>query len=192
MAEHPDPSTRQRLIDATLAVIDELGIEAVKVVDIAERANVTTGAIYWFFKNREALINAALAEQYVMHMRSLLDSMQNSIDFLTTYRVDPLEPSRVLARQRQIQVLAGALQNQELAIEVASIQRDFLERATRFVEGVKRTQTSPSDIDPYCAALYVQAMFVGFALVDLAPDLVPDPQKWRRVNEVVLKALLGE
>lgn len=192
MTEHPDPSTRQRLIDATLNVIDELGVDAVKVTDIAERAETTTGSLYWFFKNRQALINAALAEQYVASMRSLLTSMEGSATFLQNFKVDPLEPSRVAARRRQIRVLADALESPDLALEVASIQRELLERGARYVERMRGSQSTSTDVDPYSIALYVEAMYIGFAVIDLAPDLVPDPDKWRRVNEIVLRALLAE
>jgi AcrR family transcriptional regulator len=190
MTEHPDPSTRQRLIDATLNLIDELGVDAVKVTDIAERAETTTGSLYWFFKNRQALINAALAEQYVASMRSLLTSMEGSATFLQNFKVDPLEPSRVAARRRQIRVLADALESPDLALEVASIQRELLERGAQYVERVRASQSTSTDVDPYSVALYIGAMYIGFAVIDLAPGLVPDPDKWRRVNEIVLKALL--
>jgi len=190
MTKPPDPSTRQRLIDATLNLIDELGVDAVKVTDIAERAETTTGSLYWFFKNRQALINAALAEQYVASMRSLLTSMEGSATFLQNFKVDPLEPSRVAARRRQIRVLADALESPDLALEVASIQRELLERGAQYVKRVRGSQSTSTDVDPYSVALYVGAMYIGFAVIDLAPGLAPDPDKWRRVNEIVLKALL--
>lgn len=192
MAEQPDPSTRQRLIDATLAVIDERGVDAVKVTDVAERANTTTGSLYWFFKNRQALVNAALAERYVTHMRAVLASVEESFDRLFTYKVDPLEPARVDARRRQIRVLADALEDPDLATAVAEIQREFLIRATSFVEEAQKAGLARPDIDPYSAALYVQAMAIGLAVIDLAPDLAPDPEKWWGINQVIVQALLTQ
>ena len=195
MAEQPDPSTRQRLIDATLAMIDEHGIDAVKVVDVAERANTTTGSLYWFFKNRQALVNAALAEQYVIHMRATLASIEDSFEqlySLYSHGIDPREPERVDARRRQVRVLADALDDPELATDVAEIQRELLTRATRLTEELQSSGLARSDFDPYSAALYIQAMAIGLAVIDLAPDLAPDPEKWWRVNQLVVKAFLTQ
>lgn len=192
MTERPDPSTRQRLIDATLAVIDEQGVEAVKVVDVANRAETTTGSLYWFFKNRQALVNAALAERYVTHMREVLASVEDSFERAFNYKVDPLEPARVDARRRQIRVLADALDDPELATAVAEIQREFLARATRFAKDAQTSGLARPDFDPYSVALYLQAMVIGLAVIDLAPDLPPDPEKWWRVNQLVLQAFLTQ
>lgn len=192
MTERPDPSTRQRLIDATLAVIDEHGVDAVKVTDVAERANTTTGSLYWFFKNRQALVNAALAERYVTHMRATLDSVEGSFDRLFTYKVDPLEPTRVEARRRQIRVLADALDDPDLSDAVTAIQREFLRRATSFVQEAQKAGIARPDIDPYSVALYIQAMAIGLAVIDLAPDLAPDREEWWRINQVIVQALLAQ
>ena len=54
--------TRARLLDAALELTRERGFERVTVQDIAERAGLTTGAIYGNFKNRDALF-IALAER---------------------------------------------------------------------------------------------------------------------------------
>jgi AcrR family transcriptional regulator len=54
--------TRASLLDAALELTRERGFDGVTVQDIAERAGVTTGAIYGNFKNRDALF-IALAER---------------------------------------------------------------------------------------------------------------------------------
>jgi len=54
--------TRARLLDSALELTRERGFEGVTLQDIAERAGVTTGAIYGNFKNRDALF-IALAER---------------------------------------------------------------------------------------------------------------------------------
>jgi len=54
--------TRTRLLDAALALTRERGFDGVTVQEIAERAGLTTGAIYGNFRNRDALF-IALAER---------------------------------------------------------------------------------------------------------------------------------
>ena len=50
--------TRARLVEACAALIREKGYDATTLADVAQRAGVTTGAIYGNFKNREDLFMA--------------------------------------------------------------------------------------------------------------------------------------
>jgi AcrR family transcriptional regulator len=52
--------TRQALLNAALRVFSEKGLEATRLEDIAERAEVTRGALYWHFKNKEDLLISLL------------------------------------------------------------------------------------------------------------------------------------
>src|SRR6476660_9353996 len=54
------PSSREALIDAALAEFSERGYEAATVTDIAERAGVTTGALYAHFQGKLDLLLQAL------------------------------------------------------------------------------------------------------------------------------------
>ena len=196
MSEHPDSSTRQRLIDATLEVITESGVEAVKVVDIAERADSTTGSIYWFFKSRRGLVNAALAEQFAKQMRVVIDIIAAvmeqgdvTIDMLFEQRFDVSDPKLVTARRQRIDVLAAALSDPELRSEVAAIQREVIQTATKVVEDAQANGFARTDIDAYSYALYIQSMTVGFAIADLAPDLMPDLEKWWGVSRLIVEAI---
>src|SRR5690242_4353988 len=55
--------TRAKLLDAARALIREKGYEHTTLEDIAERAGMTTGAIYGNFKNRDDLF-IALGQTY--------------------------------------------------------------------------------------------------------------------------------
>jgi AcrR family transcriptional regulator len=52
--------TPEAWADAALAVIARAGIDAVSVESIAAELAATKGSFYWHFKNRDALIEAAL------------------------------------------------------------------------------------------------------------------------------------
>lgn len=56
--------TRARLLDAALDLTRENGFERTTLQDIAERAGVTTGAIYGNFRNRDALFMALAQRQW--------------------------------------------------------------------------------------------------------------------------------
>src|SRR5262245_11032375 len=53
--------SREDWVEAALEAIAEGGLAAVAVVPLAERLGATKGSFYWHFRNREALVEAALA-----------------------------------------------------------------------------------------------------------------------------------
>src|SRR3954463_13696265 len=56
--------TRTSLLDAALALTREKGFEQTTLQDVAERAGMTTGAIYGNFKNRDELFMALAVRQW--------------------------------------------------------------------------------------------------------------------------------
>ena len=56
--------TRAQLIEAATAVIDEKGFEGTSLEEVARRANMTRGAIYGNFKNRDELFLAVVESRW--------------------------------------------------------------------------------------------------------------------------------
>src|SRR5918998_6119560 len=54
--------SRKDWIEAALAAIAEGGVAAVAVEPLAARLGATKGSFYWHFANRDALLQAALAQ----------------------------------------------------------------------------------------------------------------------------------
>lgn len=189
-------TTRERLITATLDLIDQHGEDAVRVGDVARRAGTTTGSIYWFFRDRQHLINAARADRYVRHMRTILEEIEKvgrssnaPLDALLSGEVDLTEATRVQARRRQIRVLADALEDPALAGEIASVETNFVGLAVRTIETAQEAGLIRDDVDAFSLAIFGQAISIGLALADLSPDLMPNPSKWWKLNTLILDAL---
>lgn len=65
------PIRRQQLIHATLSAVNELGFADASIIQIAQRAGVSTGIISHYFKGKHGLIEAT--------MRYLLQQLADSI-----------------------------------------------------------------------------------------------------------------
>src|SRR5258708_38339301 len=52
--------TRERLLQAAAEMVAERGFGAVSLMDVAERARLTTGAVYSNFRSKEALLLAVM------------------------------------------------------------------------------------------------------------------------------------
>jgi len=71
-----DELTRQALLKEALAVFSEKGYEGTRLSDIADRANVSRGAIYWHFCNKEKLF-LELIKDRVSPLFQLVESTLN-------------------------------------------------------------------------------------------------------------------
>lgn len=197
--ENTDSAIRLRLIDSTLFMIDRDGIDGARLKDIVEHADMTTGSLYWFFKNRRALINAALAERFVRKMRSLTDLVADAFSrqadssdpflILNEITVQPNQPDRVDARAERVQVLAAALEDPVLAKHVADIQRQLLNQISDIVKEAQIKKIVRADVDPYAVAVMMQSTAIGLASIDLAKDLMPDLTAWNDLMNIVVLAL---
>ena len=197
--ENTDSAIRLRLIDSTLFMIDRDGVDGARLKDIVEHADMTTGSLYWFFKNRRALINAALAERYVRKMRTLTnlvtEAFSHSADvndpllIMNEITVQPNLPDRVDARAERVQVLAAALEDPVLAKHVADIQRQLLKQISEIVKEAQIQKFIRPDVDPYAVAVMLQSTAIGLASIDLAKDLMPDLTAWNDLMNIVVLAL---
>jgi AcrR family transcriptional regulator len=197
--ENTDSEIRARLIDSALEIIDRDGIDGARLRDIVENAGMTTGSLYWFFKNRRALVNAALAERYIRKMRSLTDAAERIINdglvvgdplvLLGEITVKVSDAERVAARRERIQVLAAALDDPVLARQLADVQRRLSMQLTAIVRATQEQGLVRSDVDPYSVAVMIQSTAVGLASVDLADDLLPDDGHWSHLMDRIVDAL---
>ena len=65
--------TRSQLLDAAEKVFFEKGFGQTALMDIAEAANLTRGAIYWHFKNKSDLFEA-MADRIRLPLESLVEA----------------------------------------------------------------------------------------------------------------------
>ena len=73
-------ATREKILQAAVTEIADRGYERARLVDIADRADLTVGSVYTWFKNKSDLFNAALeyslAEQQTRNMILLSDDIR--------------------------------------------------------------------------------------------------------------------
>lgn len=66
--------------DAALAAIGEGGIAAVAVEPLAARLGATKGSFYWHFRNRDALVDAALARWEELCTEEIITQVEQEPD----------------------------------------------------------------------------------------------------------------
>jgi len=177
--------TRRLLLQAAMELVAEKGFANVSVMEIAERAGVTTGAIYSNFRSKEAL----LLELVDWRMDELMgspadyppagDAAKPAADHLVDVAVqaarfvDTPESRQLLVLQVELFLLAlrDASLRADLAAQEAALAAD-LSRVLDQVGSIPRPQPTPT---PEQVAEALMACIQGLQQHRLlSPTLVPD------------------
>ena len=68
------PGKRERLVEGAREVLHAQGVERTTLADIAQAADVPVGNVYYYFKTKDDLVEAAI-DCHVRQMRALLESL---------------------------------------------------------------------------------------------------------------------
>ena len=75
----------ERILDAAAAIVDEQGLDALKVSDIAKRAGVPLGTLYQFFARKDDIVYA-LAERFTQRFGEVLATALSGLDAACEWR----------------------------------------------------------------------------------------------------------
>ena len=85
--ERRKQATRERLIQAIYTLTAQQGVEAIKIQDIAEAADIATGSFYNYFKTKEELLTEAIREKLFENAEMIdgvIAAIENPIEKITT------------------------------------------------------------------------------------------------------------
>jgi AcrR family transcriptional regulator len=124
-------STRRRILDATIALVEERGMTEVSMTAIADRAELSRQTVYNNFANVEAAVCAYMIDQ--------IDEMVNQIDGRLATMGDPASQLREFIRMAMHRFAghesALSLQN-ALSPETEGVIRTHLSQAQRVLERI--------------------------------------------------------
>jgi len=158
---------RAELLEAAEAVIAKEGLAATSLRKVARRAGGTTGAVTYYFENKDAMITAVAAYLYDKFEKWLLDAIDDSIDIrklIEDYLVGMTvkEPEIWLVI---LQVQTHALHKRTLA---DLIQRRYMQYRHVLADAVAKGQEQGiirNDIPADILADQISAMSDGWALM---------------------------
>jgi TetR/AcrR family acrAB operon transcriptional repressor len=162
--------TRDALLAAALEVFREKGVAHTRLIDVAARAGVTRGAIYWHFKDKAELF-AAVCERGTLPVEALLAeaSASQQPDPLATLKQLALMALKQLAEHPDTQAMFDVIFHKcEFTAELAAVvQKNDADRAaclsrvqTLLDQAVAAGQL-PADTDTFLATQGLHAFMVG-------------------------------
>ena len=81
MARPRDRDKPAQIIDAAFSVFGEIGYEATRITHIAQRAGISSGTIYTYFKDKKDLFRATVQDRwdrFLAQIRALADSEEST------------------------------------------------------------------------------------------------------------------
>jgi TetR/AcrR family acrAB operon transcriptional repressor len=162
--------TRSALLDAALLEFRERGVAHTRLSDVASRAGVTRGAVYWHFKDKAELFQA-VCDRGTMPVEALLEEASR------TPQTDPLDTVRrlavmaltQLARDVHTQAIFDVLFHKcEFTAELAPVmtkndadRRECLGRVQQLLDQAVAIGQLPAGTDTFLATQGIHAFMVG-------------------------------
>lgn len=195
----PHP-TRERLIDVTVELIGEAGIDGVELAEVVARAGVTTGALYHHFRDMPELLEVAMARRFPVGVRDSLTMIREALraaetlaEFQTAMATLTEVAHASQHRPRRVErahALALAFGHESLREVLARQQSEMTAELTALMVEVQQRGWLRNDLSPKAVAVFVQACAVGRIVDDVTDDPV-DPDDWNRLIIAVLNSALA-
>jgi len=180
--EDAKTAARARILAAARALFAERGFVACRVADVARRAGMSPGNVYWHFDSKEAILRAILAEGFASH-----EAMTAGVaeEYGPARRKLGLLVARTVAlyeANAEFTVILGGLKGEggrelirALGFDLPEIERRSRANLRRvFAEA--RSEGAVEAADPDLLAAFYLAFFDGLVITrgDLWPALPPD------------------
>ncbi len=196
MTKHQSESERRaQILRAARAVFVERGFLAARVEDIAKRAGLSKGAVYFYYSSKRDLFLALVREEQETTYRFLEDAEHDprpaSVKMLDLGRqyVDYFAGLKTPPRFF-LMCSEAAIRDEEIREELHATHQRFVDATTRILaqgmaEGTFR------ELDPHAVAQLFKAMIDGLA-GEAAIGIRPDPEHLARAGiDAILNGILA-
>lgn len=193
--------TRRRILEAAIEVIDGQGEEAVRVIDVAQRAGVSQGMVTYHFGTRHNLVLEAQRERYAVALLGDADATLASLEHITDVEsvlavgrqltAALLSPERIVRRRARLNALGYAAGDTTAWESIRDSTTDAIDRLTAFFEVLRGRGLLREGIDPRSAATMVAAYSFGLVMSDL-DNRPPDSAHLANVIDRFQRSLLDD
>jgi AcrR family transcriptional regulator len=166
--------TRAKLLEAARALIREKGHEHTTLEDIAERAGMTTGAIFGNFKNRNDLF-IALGQTYWAPIKPRVKpgaSFSSVMQAMADATIAAI-PDRAAAAVGRLTGLAYTLAHEDMRAGVASVTAESYAMGEQWLRETLTKEDLPMPAGQLVRVLHALTEGLVFQRL-LTPELVPD------------------
>lgn len=193
-------TSRGRLIDAAIAVIESDGEQAVRVNAIADTAGVAKASVYHYFGDRDGLVTAAYAEMYrraVLVTAIAAGEFANAVTSQAEYEAALLRlmqsthtPEAEHRRALLTSVLGASVTRPRLREALIEINREVAQMNAQFARIGMEKGLVTMPFDPLAAGLVAMALFSDRYYVDMDEGEGVSRSEWDAVVFEMLRHVL--
>ena len=183
-----DDPIRAALVDAAAQVFAEEGYSGARVQSIAERAGLTTGAMYNRFSGKSELLLEALEWHTSTLVDELADAELSATDLLETVGValiDDQSPASALL----LEAFMAARRHEDIADRLRPRLADERARLAKLVDADKGAGVIDAGLDTNAVVTFCQSVALGIRMLSAIDTEMPDPSAWQNVIAVLLQSL---
>ena len=195
MSPRPDVSEERKnqILEAAIAVFARLGFHASRMDDIAAQAGLSKGALYLYYKSKDAIIAAILKYFFSLEFKKLRTLVETESSEPISEQL--LRMNKHLAADFQwfsavapimFEFYAVAARQKEVRSFLKDYFKDYREALTRLIQhGINRGEFRPVHADQ--VAITITALYEGLTLLWMV-----DPQavQWEKEGEASVRLLL--
>jgi AcrR family transcriptional regulator len=199
MSQNVETTTRDRLIEAAISVIETDGEVAVRVDRVAETAGFTKPVLYHHFADREAVIAAAQAERYRRSLRLGREEAADMVNTATTAHDFYLVmkswvqsfsgPDGEQRRKFRIEVLGSAATRPELLASVNEANRDHVRQLASILRLAQAHGWIRQDVNVTDLAQWWSGVILSRHFAEIDKEHF-DMDTWDVITESVLRSMI--
>ena len=195
MSPRPDVSEERRnqILEAAMAVFARQGFEEARMDDIAQEVGLSKGALYLYFKSKDAIISAILQFFFSAAMKKLRGFLESEEPPSVREQLLRLNQYYVGEMKWMVSMLPISFQFYAVAARQKTVRqvhkryfKDYREVMTALIQrGIDHGEFKPMQAEE--VAIAITALYEGLALLWMVD---PDATTWEKVGERSLLLLL--
>ncbi|MET7683654.1 ScbR family autoregulator-binding transcription factor [Streptomyces sp. NPDC005423] len=183
--------TKSQVLTAAAELFATNGFRHTSVKDVAERVEMTKGAVYFHYPNKEALAVAVVEHLYAKWPLLLEEIREEGLTSLETAAV--MLDRAALAFRDDVVVQAGArlqLERPHIEAELPTPYVDWTSLLTELLSAARAEGQIKADTDPAAAARALVAGFFGMQHIsDVLQHRADIVDRWREVRDLLIAAI---
>lgn len=184
---------KARIVDAATEMFLENGYKKTKMTEIARKLGVSKGALYQYFKSKEALLLEVIMSGSQFRRSSVFNDMTaEQISLLSTRDYfDKMIQSTSQIDKFGVEIAGVALHNPELLKGMRNFYFDEVNIIQKYLDDVKKQGLIKSQVDTRVAAVAILSFrsgLRGFMSTAESPETIY--KTWKQQVDLMLKEIL--
>ncbi len=190
---HVNEERKQQILEAAIAVFARLGFRSARMDDVVEQAGLSKGALYLYYKSKDAIIAALLQHLFTQEFKRLQVLVESrstgpvaeQLLILTRQFAAMMQwMGRLMPIAFEFYAIAG--RDKEVRQFLKEYFRDYRRLLARLIErGIEQGEFR--NIDAQATAITLVALFEGLALLFFVD---PEATRWAEQVETSVQLLL--